>query len=152
MAEKEDLPHVYLWNAPADRTIPYPGKINIEDVDQYSPDTMLAWCHVAKLQTDIIALDDMIDEMRGLVEAEKGNDSKTDEADDDNLTDLEEHLEEVTHHYEELQQELEDAEATLSQLQNDLKEKNEFVANLDIHKETAEAHLNRLTEAHYDEL
>ncbi len=56
---------------------------------------MLAWCHVAKLQTDMVALDDMIDEMQAHLEAEKGKDSKTDEADDENLADLEEHLEEV---------------------------------------------------------
>ena len=70
-AEKEDLPHIYLWNPQADRTMPYPDKMNIEDMDKYSPETILAWLYVGKLETDLGALDDLIHEMQEHLEAEK---------------------------------------------------------------------------------
>ena len=62
-ARIEDLPHVYLWNSQVDRTMPYPDKMNIEDVEKYSPDTMLAWCHVASLQAEQAALEEHIQEI-----------------------------------------------------------------------------------------
>ncbi len=48
--------------------------------------------------------------------------------------------------------ELDEHNLALDQLKQALEKENEFVQNLDYHKETAEAHLTRVTQAHSDEL
>ena len=119
-AKKEDLPHIYLWNPESDNTMPYPEKMNIEDVHKYSPDTMLTWIQVGKLQTDIASVDDEIKEINEEIEAKKKEKTNTDEADDDHLVSLKKHLEDIKDYRAKLNLKLGAAERTLAKFQHDL--------------------------------
>ena len=50
-AEKNDLPHLYLFNSATEKAVPFPSKL--DDINNFSPELVMAWAEKTLMQIEI---------------------------------------------------------------------------------------------------
>lgn len=141
------MPHIYFLSSVADRAMAYPDKL--ENMNHYTPELIIAWALTAKLNLSIEGLEDSIEHLEAsLNEAEEDKSEKNEE----HIEELDSHLREAQATLKEFEPALAEAELEFDRLKAQVAESNEFVKEMDEHKEISEMHLTRLEQAHTDEL